>query len=656
MSGLFWWMAGCAYEVEVADTGRVVVERPVMELSTHEVYGPEGTDGTPPRWTFGFDILNTGAADLPFGLTSVYVRGPTMCLREGLTYCGVNDRPADPDDAPEVAEGSTPNPCRDYLTLADLPPDCRRTVHVTVEPDAPLGLVVVDAKAGPWSSTRVDGRVGLARDFVQEVAVRSTESWAAPVELVLEDPGLEVPFATGGQKELTWVLQNVGTVAATLEAVAFDCAEYVEVDAIAGVQIGPGERLAVAGEWAYGETPVDCEVMFLSDALPVVGKVHVLPEPWRGAPALSITLPAPATVVDPALAFTVQAELTDPQTGREWTARLGDLGGGWEVAAVRTGEGSLAFTVLDQPLATGPGTLRVVADDGERTVSATVPVVVSAAPTGDDADGWSVADGDCDDADAATYPGAAEADDGADNDCDLSVDEGTASADDDGDGYTEAAGDRDDADATVYAGAPERCDGADNDGDDLVDEETVCGDDDGDGWTEADGDCEDADAGVYPGGVDRCDADGDCDGVPLECGWADGVWAVGIGVDGDVCVSGETVSVQVYAWGASSVAVGADTTETYAAVEGLQAEWECPPVEEITVVTLYAVATTADGRQDWADTRLPYVLPVGTDIEVTLHEGGARTPWCGCDRMNAASAGALVLAASGLAMRRRRRA
>ncbi len=119
---------------------------------------------------------------------------------------------------------------------------------------------------------------------------------------------------------------------------------------------------------------------------------------------------------------------------------------------------------------------------------------------------------DCDDGDATAYPGATEAPDRVDDDCDGTVDEGTSLYDDDGDGYSEADGDCDDADATRHPGATEVVDGVDQDCDGLVDEGTSAYDDDGDGVSEVGGDCDDADPTRFPGRVETCNGrDDDCD-------------------------------------------------------------------------------------------------------------------------------------------------
>jgi hypothetical protein len=120
---------------------------------------------------------------------------------------------------------------------------------------------------------------------------------------------------------------------------------------------------------------------------------------------------------------------------------------------------------------------------------------------------YAAADLDCDDADAAIHPGAAElACSGVDEDCDASTPDG---ADVDADGYT-ACEDCADSVATVNPGALEI---ACNDTDDDCDAATSDGADvDGDGYTACD-DCADALFDINPGIVEvACNGtDDDCD-------------------------------------------------------------------------------------------------------------------------------------------------
>ena len=86
-----------------------------------------------------------------------------------------------------------------------------------------------------------------------------------------------------------------------------------------------------------------------------------------------------------------------------------------------------------------------------------------------DGDGWSVDCNDCNDADPTVNPGAAEICNGADDNCNGTIDEGF---DADADGFTVCGGDCNDADATVNPAATEVCaDGIDNDCDGLIDED-----------------------------------------------------------------------------------------------------------------------------------------------------------------------------------------
>ncbi|MEK7679846.1 MAG: putative metal-binding motif-containing protein, partial [Deltaproteobacteria bacterium] len=167
--------------------------------------------------------------------------------------------------------------------------------------------------------------------------------------------------------------------------------------------------------------------------------------------------------------------------------------------------------------------------------------------------------GDCDDnpaADgAARYPGAGEACDDEDDDCDGDADNG---CDDDGDGYCDAAmtlvgvpdacpsggDDCDDENEDIRPGVVEGCNDVDDDCDVTVDE--GC-DDDGDGFCDAamplvgapdacpggGGDCRDLNPAIHPGVGEICDGiDNDCDAALDEgCdddddGWCDGAMAV----------------------------------------------------------------------------------------------------------------------------------
>jgi hypothetical protein len=172
-----------------------------------------------------------------------------------------------------------------------------------------------------------------------------------------------------------------------------------------------------------------------------------------------------------------------------------------------------------------------------------------------DGDGFVAAE-DCNDDDPAVFPGAREACDEVDNDCDGEIDETAFDAvafylDGDGDGvglsdstklacsvpsgYAEAEGDCDDDDPDTYPGAPEHCDGIDNDCDPHTDDDDVAldreifyRDNDGDsygdpdaqvelceqpsGYVADDSDCNDGNGGIHPGAAERCGVtDEDCD-------------------------------------------------------------------------------------------------------------------------------------------------
>lgn len=161
---------------------------------------------------------------------------------------------------------------------------------------------------------------------------------------------------------------------------------------------------------------------------------------------------------------------------------------------------------------------------------------------------------DCDDADPNVHPGAFEACDGIDQDCDLEVDEGVTGtwyADADGDTYGNPSApvsacaqpsntsidnrDCNDTSSAIYPGAAETC--GDTVDQDCNGYDLGCGDvdDDHDGFTEVQGDCDDANASINPrateipyNGIDE-----NCDGADLTDVDQDGYSAAPTGDDCD---------------------------------------------------------------------------------------------------------------------------
>jgi hypothetical protein len=154
------------------------------------------------------------------------------------------------------------------------------------------------------------------------------------------------------------------------------------------------------------------------------------------------------------------------------------------------------------------------------------PVETCAPPTG-----WVDVGGDCDDADDAVNPDAAEVCNGEDDDCDdlpddglfvtwyvdgdgdgVGAGDGEERCDDPGAGWSQEGGDCDDADDTVLAGETRF---PDDDGDGFGDAAgaTAFCQDPPPGWVADDTDCDDADRSVYPGApeVPGDGIDQDCD-------------------------------------------------------------------------------------------------------------------------------------------------
>jgi hypothetical protein len=284
--------------------------------------------------------------------------------------------------------------------------------------------------------------------------------------------------------------------------------------------------------------------------------------------------------------------------------------------------------VVFAPLVEGQSSaeLEIVSNDPDVPV-VDVPLVGTGGPSRADVDGdgASEADGDCDDTDPDVHPGAPEACDGLDDDCDGLIP--TDEADEDGDGTRVCAADCDDTDPAVYPGAPELCDDHDDDCDGLTPDRA---DADADGFTLCDGDCDDSSASVAPGLPELCDGvDSDCSGTADDRD-LDGDGHSPCDRAGD-CDDGDPAAYPVYADPSATGAADGTVAAPYATL--------ADAVEHLDAVC----RTVVLARGTWA------VSTTWNDGALTLRGGGASssdvvlTPPAGVRALTVGSAGSLTL-------------
>ncbi|MFT4628466.1 MAG: hypothetical protein ACI8PZ_007161, partial [Myxococcota bacterium] len=295
-----------------------------------------------------------------------------------------------------------------------------------------------------------------------------------------------------------------------------------------------------------------------SAGLEASDSVAVIIDPTLGVPRVDITNPpdfALYPLTSPPTPVAFAGGVTDPNQDAEtlgvvWTIENTETGDGEAlyVGPANIGGSTTAFWEVPE-LGSWRVTLEVTDDQGNKADDQIRIDIVDPADDDRDGDSWSVNEGDCDDDDPRVHPGADEVcePDLIDEDCsgraeDKDLD-GDNHIDQDCVGYTgaRAVDDCDDENSAVFPGAPEAEDGVDNDCDDLVDEGTDRWDDDGDCFCEGEtdclgsadpacvdlglGDCDDSDPDLSPADADLdgfSTCEGDCDDTLPELTPVDG--------------------------------------------------------------------------------------------------------------------------------------
>ena len=265
--------------------------------------------------------------------------------------------------------------------------------------------------------------------------------------------------------------------------------------------------------------------------------VSVTIEEADTAPVVEITLPEDFARFDEGSPINLIGSVSDPnQDAETLTVVWGytDEAGGYSEILAQTPSptGAVSAVWKGAPVGEQRVSLLAIDDDDHRTEVVVLVEVLDPTEADRDQDGWPASAGDCDDDDPDVHPGADEACNLIDDDCNDVVDDKDLDGDTHVDqaclGYTGplAADDCDDLDPLSFPGAVEQLDDADNDCNGIVDDGLSTYDEDGDCYCSAayctgsanpacatvdPGDCNDGDATLN---LDDLDADGysTCDG------------------------------------------------------------------------------------------------------------------------------------------------
>jgi len=381
------------------------------------------------------------------------------------------------------------------LGLAAMAAGCGSEKGVAVYNTSPTATIIEPVEAAQFESDEVIDFIGLVQDG-ETVPEELLVSWATDIEGVLTD---EVVADVDGRVTYSTSV------------------------------LSPGEHIVslrvIDARGKSGTTNVSVFVINADDP-----------------PTMSIRHPAPdgSEKGQSDIPFAFEAIVGDPQDAAVDLVvtinRLDDDGATTEQLCVALPDpDGVAVCEAALPAGTFPIAFEVEDTDGNITKATIDHVVESGLDIDNDGDGFTENEGDCDDSDEDTYPGAFELLNGIDDDCNGLVDDNTTAFDDDGDGYSEEEGDCNDDDGAISPVATEICDGVDNDcnggidGADAIDALEWFADVDGDGFgdlgtmtracdapegTLADStDCNDTDPASYPGAIEICDAaDNNCDG------------------------------------------------------------------------------------------------------------------------------------------------